>query len=126
MENQQKKSRFSDGSRISTGGMYSEKLASAGTVRRSAPALKKPAQQAAPAAAKKPAKRKHRANKARKARRKVNIKRILIASLAVLAAAAIAGGVIWAVHSYKNRTIHMLPEIRDIEAEGEFAAEVGE
>lgn len=136
MENQEnkQKSRFSDGSRISTGGMYSEKVASANAAR-PAPALKKPVRpQAAPAAVKKPentykpaAKGKSRSNKARKKRRKINIKSLLIAILALIVTAALAGGVFWAVHAYKNRTIHMLPEIRDIETEGEFTAEgVGE
>jgi len=132
MENQQKnqKSRFSDGSRMASGGMYSEKVAPEGAAQKPA-VKKKPVQpKAAPADVKKPeaahkprAKGKARTNKARKARRKVNIKKLLIAILAVIITAAVAGGVFWAVHAYKNRTVHMLPEITDIETEGEFAAE---
>lgn len=66
-------------------------------------------------AAPKPKKRPAAGKTKRRARKKGRGKKIAVAVLAVLFIALVAGGVIRIVKINSNKTVHMLPEIYDIE-----------
>lgn len=91
--------------------------------REAAPEKKKPAP--------KPKKQSMAEKTKRRAKKKGRGKKIAVAVLAVLLTALIAGGVIWIVRANANKTVHMLPEIYDIEtpevlpaeSQGSFIAE---
>ena len=127
MENRDKnRSRFHDGKKTSAGsGMYSEKVANPGaSVRPAGVRIKESARKAKPEAEKQAAlhpKKKKREKNA--VRRKISGRTIAIIVIAAIVVLAVAGGIAWIVIANANRTVHQLPEIRDIEREGDFSAE---